>query len=281
MNTLVALIAMARPVVCLLGGIGAAAGLLVIAPDRPLPFLLQIALIQALVWGGGFTINDYFDVEKDRLNEPWRAIPSGRVSRKQALGSAILLFLAGNVWTWLLEPGLVLFALQQSLLLAAYSRILRWNGIAANVLTAYLSASAIAWGAVHTGNSAGLMPAFVFIFLLVWSREIVFDIHDRHGDASVGIRSFATLWPEDKAFRLSWLLLGLLLAVEGAIWAGFHLLHPIAFIGSISTAVLATALGLARYQTTRSKANYLRFANLGRLSFLLALPGLYLNLPLI
>lgn len=54
MKTFSALIEMARPIVCLLGGIGAAAGFLAFMPEAPLPFLLQIILIQALVWGGGF-----------------------------------------------------------------------------------------------------------------------------------------------------------------------------------------------------------------------------------
>lgn len=228
----------------------------------------------------GLTLNDYFDIEKDRFNAPERAIPSGRVTQRQALVSALLLFLVSIAWTVLLEPRLAEFVALQSVLLAAYSPILRWNGIAANALTACLSASVVAWGAVYSGNSVGLIPVFAFIFLLVWSREIIFDIHDRPGDAKVGIRTIATLWPEKWGFRLSWLLLGLVLLVEGAVWAGFHLQHPLAFVASVLAAILAPAAGLVAYQKNRSETCYRRYENLGRLSFLLALPGLYLNLPL-
>lgn len=39
-------------------------------------------------------LNDYFDVETDRINAPQRPIPSGKISKSQALLLAILILLA-------------------------------------------------------------------------------------------------------------------------------------------------------------------------------------------
>jgi geranylgeranylglycerol-phosphate geranylgeranyltransferase len=51
--------------------------------------LLKISIIGgivgALIDAGGNIINDFFDVEIDKINKPKRPIPSGLISRKLAL----------------------------------------------------------------------------------------------------------------------------------------------------------------------------------------------------
>lgn len=61
-------------------------------PAEWLPFLL-LALASACLYCGGMVWNDFFDVEQDRRERPFRPIPSGRVSRRAAgqLGLALLL----------------------------------------------------------------------------------------------------------------------------------------------------------------------------------------------
>lgn len=64
---------------------------------RPYVLLLPAS---ACLYLGGMVLNDFFDVEQDRRERPYRPIPSGRVSRPAAgrLGSALLaagLLLAG------------------------------------------------------------------------------------------------------------------------------------------------------------------------------------------
>jgi 4-hydroxybenzoate polyprenyltransferase len=64
--------------------------------DQPLthhllPFLL-LCLASACLYCGGMAWNDFFDVEQDRHERPYRPIPSGRVSRQTAgiLGGLLL-----------------------------------------------------------------------------------------------------------------------------------------------------------------------------------------------
>ena len=52
-------------------------------------FLVATAAVLAL--SAGNSLNDYCDVEIDRINKPERPIPSGRISRRQALLFSILL----------------------------------------------------------------------------------------------------------------------------------------------------------------------------------------------
>ncbi len=60
-------------------------------PARWLPFLL-LALASACLYSGGMVWNDFFDVEQDKRERPFRPIPSGKVSRRAAglFGAALL-----------------------------------------------------------------------------------------------------------------------------------------------------------------------------------------------
>lgn len=60
-------------------------------PRHWLPFGLLL-LTSACLYSGGMVWNDFFDVEQDRRERPFRPIPSGRVSRRAAalLGAGLM-----------------------------------------------------------------------------------------------------------------------------------------------------------------------------------------------
>ncbi|MCD4807218.1 MAG: UbiA family prenyltransferase, partial [Methanococcoides sp.] len=58
--------------------------------------LFDTSLIFAVVFlvtGAGNGLNDYFDIEIDKVNKPSRPIPSGKISLKSALYFSLLLFI--------------------------------------------------------------------------------------------------------------------------------------------------------------------------------------------
>src|SRR5262249_55491017 len=59
--------------------------------------VLLIAAASACLYCGGMVWNDYFDAEQDRRERPFRPIPSGRVTRREAAGLGALLLLGGLV----------------------------------------------------------------------------------------------------------------------------------------------------------------------------------------
>jgi 4-hydroxybenzoate polyprenyltransferase len=67
--------------------------------DQPIsqhiPAFLLLCLASACLYCGGMVWNDFFDVEQDRHERPFRPIPSGRVSRTTAAGFGGLLLAAG------------------------------------------------------------------------------------------------------------------------------------------------------------------------------------------
>src|SRR5579884_3103643 len=63
--------------------------------------VLLVAAASACLYCGGMVWNDYFDVEQDRRERPFRPVPSGRVARREAAGLGALLLLGGLVFACL------------------------------------------------------------------------------------------------------------------------------------------------------------------------------------
>jgi 4-hydroxybenzoate polyprenyltransferase len=69
-------------------------------PDR-WPVVVLLLLASGCLYSAGMVWNDYFDVEQDRLERPFRPIPSGRVTPAAAGRLGTLLLAAGIVFAFL------------------------------------------------------------------------------------------------------------------------------------------------------------------------------------
>lgn len=138
----------------------------------------------ALNAGAGSVINDYFDVEADRVNQLGRMLPAGQLSRREALRYYLVLsaLSAGvlglvNLWALLVGVGM-------SLLLFVYSWKLREiSGVVSNLAIAFSLGMMLAFGAVITGHISKLIVLFfVFGVYTGFVRELIGDIADLEGD---------------------------------------------------------------------------------------------------
>src|SRR5262245_15935378 len=71
-------------------------------PEKWPPFLL-LSTASACLYSGGMVWNDFFDVDQDRRERPFRPIPSGRVSRRAAALLGIGLLAAGVAFAGLVD----------------------------------------------------------------------------------------------------------------------------------------------------------------------------------
>jgi 4-hydroxybenzoate polyprenyltransferase len=66
--------------------------------------LIRVCFASACLYSAGMVLNDFFDVEEDARDRPFRPIPSGRVKRNAAgyVGFGLLLigFIFGCPWDW-------------------------------------------------------------------------------------------------------------------------------------------------------------------------------------
>ncbi len=151
------------------------------------PFLIQAVLLAAiaafLICGAGNAVNDYFDLEIDRVNNPARPIPSGRIAPDMAYKYSLFLFLIGILASVFINTPAFSIAFFNSALLYLYARsIKRQGGIRKNLTVSYLVASPFLFGGVAVESPIPTLFLVFVAFLVNTSREIVKDIEDYEGD---------------------------------------------------------------------------------------------------
>jgi geranylgeranylglycerol-phosphate geranylgeranyltransferase len=152
---------------------------------------LTLAVSAALVGASGNVFNDLADLEVDRVNKPWRPLPSGEIGEGEALAACLALALAGVLAGGLVSTLNLLIAASACALLFAYSWRLKREGFAGNVAIALLSALNIVYGGVAGPEpAASLLPA-AYAFLVILARELVKGLEDVAGDAAAGIKTVA------------------------------------------------------------------------------------------
>lgn len=201
---------------CLMAAFSAAIGVFIAyniisgtAGQIPFPLLeiIDVALVVFLVTGAGNAINDYYDIEIDRINKPERPIPSGRISKSQALSFSILFFALGTLVAFFINTICGTIALFNSLLLIYYAATLKRTVLIGNLSIGYLTGSTFLFGGAVFYTNGGI-EAVSILFLLATlatiAREIVKDIEDIEGDKQDGASTLAiSIGPEKASYLAS------------------------------------------------------------------------------
>lgn len=165
--------------------------------------------------GFSMIINDYFDVEVDRLNKLPRPLVRGDVSTRGALAAALLLLLIGL--TTSLVTGYLTFLIASvfALLSFSYNYRVKRLGPPGNVIVASSIAIPFLYGGLLASlqNWLLILVMFVCSFLAGLSREIIKSIADVRGDSMIGVRSM----PVRYGIRASKLVSALLILIAVAI----------------------------------------------------------------
>ena len=66
--------------------------------------LIALMVSSGLLYIGGIVLNDYFDVEIDKRERPFRPLPSGNISKRHALAIAMVAMLIANTIASVLGP---------------------------------------------------------------------------------------------------------------------------------------------------------------------------------
>lgn len=174
-------------------------------------YILAIIVANAYI-GIAMVHNDIIDLEIDRINAPHRALPSGKVTLREAKIYAITLFVIGTIaglWVGSVEAiTIMLITLILSLL---YNSKLKQLGFLGNITVGFTATSAFLYGdAIAAGWDhfwpASAWNASVYLFLigaiLNTSREVAKGIMDTEGDREYGIKTIAVLYGKRNAARL-------------------------------------------------------------------------------
>jgi 4-hydroxybenzoate polyprenyltransferase len=202
---------------------GAPEGLL-----RPIPFLC-LTLSSALIAAAGYIINDYFDLNIDRVNKPDKLVVEKLIKRRSAIlwhwflsGAGVIL---GVYVSWKVRNPIVGLAnLACVFLLWFYSTTFKRKLLIGNVIISLLTAWVIlvlyvcefrlgslgdpAYRAIlgRIFKYSIVYAGFAFIISLI--REVVKDIEDMDGDTRYGCRTMPIVWGVNvaKVFTATWLV---------------------------------------------------------------------------
>lgn len=153
----------------------------------PLQTLALSLVTPVFVSMGSFAINDYFDVEVDRLNGKKGPIVSGRVTKRQALYVTAASMLIGVLASALIGAAAFAIAVVFAALALLYSYRLKQTLFWGNAYVALSMVIPFIYGAyvVGSGLSAAILLVSLMVFLSGLAREIHGTIRDYEGDIKV------------------------------------------------------------------------------------------------
>ena len=210
--------------------------------------LLLLMIASVLIAAAGYIINDYFDLNIDRINKPEKLVVEKIIKRRWTILWHIFLSLTGILISVYIDFAertywLGFFNFLCVMLLFGYSASLKKKFLVGNVLISLLTAWVIIvvffvyyfkgayrqWGEYTVIESylnrfvklSIIYAGFAFIISLV--REVIKDLEDMEGDEKYGCKTMPIVWgiPPTKVFTAVWLivLIGALVILQ------FYALH--------------------------------------------------------
>ena len=164
--------------------------------------IILAGLTGALTASAGNVINDYFDIDIDKVNRPNRVLPKGELTLNEALGFYIFISLVSLFLSIFISIIALLEVFFASVLLFLYSYKIKKIPMLGNFVVAFLTGFAFIYGGMAVNNSkAAIIPA-LFAFLVNFIREIVKDMEDIEGDKQQGINSYPAIYGFKKAKKI-------------------------------------------------------------------------------
>ena len=161
-------------------------------------------------------LNDYFDLESDRINAPNRPLPSGMVSKSEIIYLTVFTTLLGLYSAFVLGMSVLIIGIIFWIIGVLYNWKLKRTGLFGNIMVASSVAITFIIGGIAVGNpwnvtvwSFGLMA-----FLVDLGEEISADAMDLEGDKLQNSKSIAIVWGRKVALKVSSLLFGLVILVS-------------------------------------------------------------------
>jgi 4-hydroxybenzoate polyprenyltransferase len=201
-----------------------------ITPVISTPIFILLVTASVLIAAGGYIINDYFDLNIDRINKPQKLVVDKIIKRRWAIfwhlclsfiGIVISLYISWKAWVW----WIVLANVACVAALWFYSTTFKKRMLSGNLIISLLTAwvvlvlgfathyRIIKDPALHAAIDASklmrltfLYAGFAFIISLV--REVVKDMEDMPGDLRYGCRTMPIVWGlnASKVFTATWLV---------------------------------------------------------------------------
>ena len=186
------------------------------SPELTINNLILLVTASVLIAAAGYIINDYFDLNIDRLNKPSKIVIDRYINRRWAmffhsLFSFLGLVLTGVVALNIRNPLLLVANIFCVLLLWFYSTTFKKKFLTGNIIISLLTAwvvfvlfvAEVQWlsGDLLPSSNAAIIAIYKgavlysgFAFIVSLIREVVKDSEDELGDRKNGAKTMPIVW---------------------------------------------------------------------------------------
>ena len=188
---LIALLSLIRPINSFMIGLAVVVGIAIGSPDMLFSRLTIYGFITGFsISSYSMIINDIYDIEIDKVNQPERPLAKQIISINSALSLSLILLLIGLTSSLLISYYNIIITAIFSFLSWFYNIWGKKQGIIGNSIVASSMSIPFIFGGIITGNISLLVWAISLIaFLSGMGREIIKTIADIKGDKIKGIKS--------------------------------------------------------------------------------------------
>lgn len=253
------------------------------APLYGINFYLLV-LSSLLIAAGGYIINDYFDLNIDRVNKPEKLVVDKLIKRRWAIMWHLIFSIAGIITGFYVGWVIHVFWLGLAntvcvIALWFYSTTFKKKLLTGNIIISLLTAWVVlVVGFIHhyriiadielfgsVDRSKLLRFTFLyagFAFIISLVREVVKDVEDMEGDARYGCRTMPIAWGimVAKVFSATWLVV-LMAAVLIVSMYMLQLTWWIPFTYSVLLILGPLILVLRKLEKARSTVDFHRLSN--------------------
>ncbi|MFN3872503.1 MAG: UbiA family prenyltransferase [Ignavibacterium sp.] len=225
---------------------------------------MSVFLISASI----LVMNDYFDIETDKINAPHRPIPSKIVTPNEALHFSLLLLFAGILFGYLVSVTVLLISIVLAIIGFLYNRYFKKSGLPGNLMVSFSVGMTFIFGGATVGLPFHKMVLFfgAIAFLIDLGEEIAADAMDMKGDRLIKSNSLALKYGRSTALKISgfiFFLVVLLTFVPFIIkWLSLIYLVP---IGIMDVSIVYPALRLLKSKKDEGR-KYISWIYLGAIS---------------
>ena len=258
----------------LAAGLCVLAGALIATGDTSDPQRLLLGfLVGFFLSSAALILNDYFDVESDKINAPQRPIPSGAVTPTEVLLLTMLTTSIGLAAAVLISIPAFTIAVLFWVIGIIYNWKAKETGLPGNLLVSSSVAITFIFGGITMGHPWNTMVWFfaVIVFFIDLGEEIASGAMDIEGDKKRKSQSVALTKGTQFAIHLAsaLFLLVILISIIPFIlhWFGIPYLLMILLMDTI---ILISTLLLLRSSSPHKGRLYLRVIYLGATISLLA-----------
>jgi len=197
MSKTIDLMLLTRPVNSIMVGFAVIVGISVSAPNQLLsvPTLLGF-LTGFLISSYSMVVNDWYDLEVDRINSPDRPLASGRIHPKTAAVFAGIMLTIGLISSILIGLDTFIIASVFAAIAWIYNYQVKKQMLLGNMMVAASVAIPYIYGGATVGMIEDLLLWFLALtsFLAATGREIIKTIADVNGDAARQVKSIARVY---------------------------------------------------------------------------------------